>query len=52
MGAFHADFDMDGASGEVRAKESYCIAKKVYIDILESVDKNGKTIDCDHIRPK
>lgn len=52
MGSFHVDFDMDGASGEIYAKESYFIAKKVYIDILESTNKDGETINSDHIRMK
>ena len=52
MGQFHIDFDMDGACGDICATESYFIAKKVYIDKLESVDKHGKTITDDHIRLK
>ena len=52
MGSFHVDFDMDGASGDIYAKESYFIAKKVYIDVLESVDKDGLNINSDHIRMK
>ena len=40
MSQFHFDFDMDGANGEMYAKEFHCIAKKVYIDILESVNKD------------
>ena len=52
MGSFHVDFDMNGADGEIYAKESYFIAKKVYIDILESKDKDGKTINENHIRMK
>ena len=52
MGSFHVDFDMDGACGEIYAKESYFIAKKVYIDILESINKDGETINSDHIRMK
>ena len=52
MSQFHVDFDMDGASGEIYAKECYFIAKKVYIDILESVDEDGKIINANHIRLK
>jgi len=52
MGSFHVDFDLDGACGDIYSKESYFIAKKVYIDVLESVDKNGENINSDHIRMK
>ena len=52
MSQFHVDFDMDGAKGDIYAKECYFIAKKVYIDKLESVDAEGNTINSDHIRMK
>ena len=52
MGSFHVDFDMDGASGEICAKENYFIAKKVYLDILESVDENNNIMNENHIRMK
>ena len=52
MSQFHIDFDLDGACGEIYATESYFLAKKVYIDKLESVDENGNTITDDHIRLK
>ena len=38
---FHIDFDLEGACGDIYSTESYFLAKKVYIDKLESVDKNG-----------
>ena len=41
MSQFHIDFDLDGACGEIYSTESYFLAKKVYIDKLESVDKNN-----------
>ena len=44
MSHFHIDCDLDGACGEIYSNESYFLAKKVYIDKLESVDKNGNTI--------
>ena len=52
MSQFHVDFDMDGAKGDIYAKECYFIAKKEYIDKLESVDAEGNTINSDHIRMK
>ena len=59
LGQFHIDFDMFDDDGEkitglkdIYAKESYFLAKKVYIDKLESVDKNGDVINDDHIRMK
>ena len=52
MSQFHIDFDLYGACGEIYSNESYFLAKKVYIDKLESVDKDGNTITGDHIRLK
>ena len=52
MPQFQIDFDLDGACGEIYSTESYFLAKKVYIDKLESVDENGDTITGDHIRLK
>ena len=52
MSQFHIDFDLDGACGEIYSTESYFLAKKVYIDKLESVDKNNDVITGDHIRLK
>ena len=52
MSQFHIDFDLEGACSEIYSTESYFLAKKVYIDKLESVDKNGDTITGDHIRLK
>ena len=52
MGSFHVDFDMDGSCGAIHAKECYFLAKKVYLDILESVDKDGNVINSNHIRMK
>ena len=50
LGNFHVDFDMDGACGEIYAKESLFLGKKTYIDILESTDKDGNIINSEHIR--
>ena len=59
MSQFHVDFDMFDEDGEkikglkdIYAKECYFIAKKVYIDKLESIDNNGYIINSDHIRMK
>ena len=52
MGQFHVDFDLPGACGEIYAKESIFLGKKCYLDILESVDKDGQTIHGEHIRMK
>ena len=52
MSQFHIDFDLNGACGEIYSTESYFLAKKVYIDKLESVDKNNDVITGDHIRLK
>ena len=52
MGSFHVDFNMEGSCGAIHAKECYFLAKKVYLDILESVDKDGNVINSNHIRMK
>ena len=52
MGEFLTDFAMDGAAGEIYAIESRFLAKKVYLDKLESVGENGRTIQDYHIRLK
>ena len=52
LGNFHVDFDMYGATSEIYAIESLFLGKKTYIDILESTDKGGKTINSSHIRMK
>ena len=52
MSQFHIDFDLDGSCGSIFPIESYFLAKKVYIDKLESVDKNGDAITGGHIRLK
>ena len=51
MGNFHVDFDMAGAVSEIYAIESLFLGK-TYIDILESTDKYGNTINSEHIRMK
>ena len=40
---------MDGANSETYAVESLFLGKKTYIDILESTDKDGKTISSEHV---
>ena len=39
---FHIDFDLDDACGDIHSIELYFLAEKVYIDILESVDKDSR----------
>ena len=46
---FHIDFSMDNANSEIYAIESLFLGKKTYIDILESTDQDGKTINPEHI---
>ena len=50
LGNFHIDFSMDTANSEIYAIESLFLGKKTYIDILESTDKDGMTINSEHIR--
>ena len=52
LGSFHTDFSMDKANSETYAIESLFLGKKGYIDILESTDKDGKTLNSEHIRKK
>ena len=52
LGNFHVDFDLYGATSETYAIESLFLGKKTYIDIFESTDKHGKTINSEHIRMK
>ena len=52
LGNFHIDFSMDNANTEIYAIESLFLGKKTYIDILESTDKDGKTMNSEHIRMK
>lgn len=49
---FHTDFALDGACGEIYATKSIFLGKKSYMDVLESVDKNGNKISGTHIRLK
>ena len=44
LGNFHTDFEMSGAKSEIYAIEFLFLAKKVYLDKLESVDENNNTI--------
>ena len=43
---------MDKYNSEIHAIESLFLGKKTYIDILESTDKVGNTINSEHIRMK
>ena len=52
LGNFHVDFDLYGVTSEIYAVESFFLGKRTYIDILESTDKGGQTIDSEHIRMK
>ena len=52
LGNFHIDFSMDDANTEIYAIWSLFLGKKTYIDILEPTDKDGKTINSEHIRMK
>ena len=52
LGNFHVDFELKDATSEIYAVESLFLGKKTYIDILESTDKDGKTINSEHIRMK
>jgi hypothetical protein len=54
MGQFHSDFSLKGAKkgAEILATTSIFLGKKCYMDILESINDNGETIQDVHIRLK
>lgn len=54
LGQFHVDFKLKGAKegADIFAIKSIFLGKKSYHDLLESVDKNGKTIYGTHNRMK
>ena len=52
LGNSHIDFDMYGATSEIYAIGDLFLGKKTYIYILEPTDKDGKTINSEHIRMK
>ena len=52
LGNLHIDFSMDNAHTEIYAIESSFLGKRTYIYILDSTDKDGKTINSEHIRMK
>ena len=49
---FHTDFNLEGAKSEIYATKSIFLGKKSYLDVLESKDEKGKTINGYHIRLK
>ena len=49
LGNFHVDFSMGGAFTEIYGVESLLLCNK-HIDILESTDNDGNTINAEHIR--
>lgn len=54
LGQFHTDFELPGADSdsEIYATKSIFLAKKSYLDILESKDKDNKIINGYHVRLK
>ena len=52
LGNFHIDFSMASANSETYAIENLFLGRKTYIDISEPTDKDGKTINSEHIRMK
>ncbi|GLD95987.1 hypothetical protein PINS_up004665 [Pythium insidiosum] len=49
MGQFHVDFDLQGAEGNIFAKESIFLGKKSYLDVLAC---DGNDVEGYHIRMK
>lgn len=52
LGQFHIDFNLKGAVGEIYAIKSIFLGKKSYIDVLESKNEKGETIQGIHFRMK
>jgi len=52
LGQFHIDFNMKNSSSEIYAIKSIFLGSKCYIDVLESKNKQGKTIRDIHYRMK
>lgn len=54
MGQFHSDFSLKGAKkgAEILSTTSIFLGKKCYMDILESQNEKGETIQGAHIRLK
>lgn len=52
LGQFHIDFDLDGACDEIKSIKAIFLGKKAYIDLLQSKDENGNTIQGLHYRMK
>ena len=45
FGNFHVDVDLYGATSEIYVVESVFLGNNTYIDMLESTDKHGNTIN-------
>jgi len=52
MGQFHSDFASDIIKKDIIAVKSIFLSKKMYVDVLEGKDENGKIIQDYHIRMK
>ena len=52
LGQFHTDFDLANAATEIYATKSIFLGKKSYIDVLQSTNNAGDTINGLHIRLK
>ena len=49
LGNFHVDFSMDGAATETNGVGNLFLSKETHIDILEPTDKDGHTINSEHL---
>ena len=49
LGNVHIDFSMGMSNSEIYAVGGLCLGKQTYIDILESIDKDGMTITSEQI---
>ena len=52
LGQFHSDFEMEGAVNEVYSDYSIFLGKKMYLDRINGIDKNGKKLVDYHVRMK
>ena len=52
MGQFHSDFELKGATKEIKSTASIFLGKKSYIDVLSGKNDDNKEITGYHIRMK
>lgn len=52
LGQFHSDFELEGAVNEVYSDYSIFLGKKMYLDRINGIDKDGNKLVDYHVRMK